>query len=137
MDVINFDLLVSNIQETNKYFTSQAQKQVNVALTLRNWFIGLHLVEYELNGLDRASYGKSLFKVISTRTKGIKGMSERNLYLFKSFYLAYSYILQSPTAKLYIAELMQNTIILSRGEQLPSIEQEVKKTTLILIILKQ
>ena len=84
-EVINLDLLVSNIHETNLFFQNQAQKQVNVALTLRNWFIGLHLVEYELNGLDRATYGQRLFKVISKRTAGIKGMSERNLYLFKSF----------------------------------------------------
>ena len=112
-EVINLDLLVSNIHETNLFFQNQAQKQVNVALTLRNWFIGLHLVEYELNGLDRATYGQRLFKEISKRTAGIKGMSERNLYLFKSFYQTYPQIQQSASVNSYLAELQSTSILQS------------------------
>jgi len=37
--------LVSLIAETNDYFQQQAQKQVNVALTLRNWLIGFYIFE--------------------------------------------------------------------------------------------
>lgn len=34
------------IQETNKFFLNKVQKQVNVAMTLRNWLIGSYIVEY-------------------------------------------------------------------------------------------
>ena len=97
--------LVSLINETQDYFQEQAQKQVNTALTLRNLFFGFYIVEYELNGEDRAEYGKMVMKEIAKRTRHIKGMSERNLYLFKTFYLAYPNILQSLTAKSYLSDL--------------------------------
>lgn len=98
----NIQELVSLIGETQQYFKLQASRQVDTALTLRNWLFGYYIAEYELNGADRAEYGQKLFKEISKRTKHIPGMSERNLYLFKSFYFAYPNILQSPTAKLYL-----------------------------------
>ena len=49
--------LVSLIGETQQYFKLQASKQVDTALTLRNWLIGYYIAEYELNGADRAEYG--------------------------------------------------------------------------------
>jgi len=92
--------LVSLIAETNDYFQQQAQKQVNVALTLRNWLIGFYIFEYEQHGEDRAVYGENLLKAIAQHCKGIKGLSERNLYLFRDFYRAYPQIQQSLTVEL-------------------------------------
>jgi hypothetical protein len=37
-----------------------AARAVNRHLTLRNWFIGAYIVEFEQNGEDRASYGQEL-----------------------------------------------------------------------------
>lgn len=48
------------IGETHQYFKLQASKQVDTALTLRNWLIGYYIAEYELNGADRAEYGAKL-----------------------------------------------------------------------------
>jgi len=83
--------LVHAIQNTNRFFRDQAQRQVNTALTLRNWIIGYYIVEYEQHGRDRAEYGEKLIRVISERLKdaGIKGLSHSNLQLFKQFYKAY------------------------------------------------
>ncbi|MES2772847.1 MAG: PDDEXK nuclease domain-containing protein [Bacteroidota bacterium] len=105
--------LVSLISDTQDYFKEQAQKQVNTALTLRNLFFGLYIAEYELNGEDRAEYGKMVIKEIANRTRHIKGMSERNLYLFKTFYQAYPNILQSVTAKSYLSDLQKLGILQS------------------------
>jgi len=114
--------LVSVIGETQQYFKLQASKQVDVALTLRNWLFGYYIAEYELNGADRATYGARLFKEIAKRTKHIPGMSERNLYLFKSFHFEYPNILQTLSAKLYIAGFQDNTILRSVTAKLISHE---------------
>ena len=45
----NIEVLVLNIQNTNNYFLRQVQKQVNVALTLRNWLIGFHIFEFDIS----------------------------------------------------------------------------------------
>ena len=113
--------LVSIIGETQDFFKLQASRQVNTALTIRNWLFGFYIAEYELNGSDRAEYGQRLFKEIAKRTKHLPGMSERNLYLFKSFYLAYPNILQSVTAKLYLKDLQQVVILQSATAKLISI----------------
>lgn len=78
-----------------------AIQQVNTALTLRNWIIGLYMVEYEQQGQDRAEYGQRLYKVVTDelKSKGLKSLGEPNLYLCKNFYLAYPQILQTVSAK--------------------------------------
>ena len=60
----NFESLAITIQQTNSFFLEKVQRQVNTALTLRNWLIGYYIVEYEQSGNDRADYGVGLFKAI-------------------------------------------------------------------------
>jgi predicted nuclease of restriction endonuclease-like (RecB) superfamily len=112
-DVINIEKLVSSIQETNHYFLNQAQKQVNTALTVRNWVIGFYIVEYEQYGNDRAEYGQKLYKEISNKLKtgGLSSIRERHLYLCKDFYKAYPNILRTASAKLYLSDNQFNTIL--------------------------
>ncbi len=59
--------LSENIHAANTYFLNKAQKQVNTALTLRNWLIGYYIVEYEQSGKDRAEYGTKLYKEVAER----------------------------------------------------------------------
>jgi len=118
----NIQNLVSLIGETQQFFKQQAQKQVNIALTLRNWMFGFYIAEYELNGADRAEYGQRILKEIAERTKHIPGMSERNLYLFKSFHVSYPQILQSATAKLYLSGLQRLEILQSVTAKLTTSE---------------
>ncbi|RBL92451.1 PDDEXK nuclease domain-containing protein [Chitinophaga flava] len=112
-EVINIEKLVRSIQETNQYFLNQAQKQVNTALTLRNWVIGFYIIEYEQHGEDRAAYGQRLYKEIAAKLKkeGVSSIRERHLYLCKDFYKAYPHILQTASAKLYLNDL-QGVVIL-------------------------
>jgi predicted nuclease of restriction endonuclease-like (RecB) superfamily len=93
----NFENLALAIQESNDTFLQQAQKQVNVAFTLRNWVIGHHIFEYEQSGVDRAQYGEQVLKKLAEQLKkiGLKGLSSSNLYHFKQFYLAYPQIVKA------------------------------------------
>ena len=91
---MEFNQLIKSLNETSDYFQKEVLHQVNVALTLRNWVIGFYLYEYEQNGQDRAAYGTRLHKVIAARLKNgnVQGMSERNLYSFRNFYMTYPQI---------------------------------------------
>jgi predicted nuclease of restriction endonuclease-like (RecB) superfamily len=97
LEINDFSKLVSVIEKTHIHFVSQTQKQVNVALTLRNWLIGYYIVEYEQNGRDKAKYGLALIKNIATQlaTKNIKGFSEMALRTNRAFYTAYPQIQQT------------------------------------------
>jgi predicted nuclease of restriction endonuclease-like (RecB) superfamily len=111
--VRNLDQLTFTIQQTNQYFLSQAQKQVNTSLTLRNWVIGFYILEYEQSGKDRADYGSGLYKAIAERLahKGVKSIRERHLYLCKDFYLAYPQILRTASAKSYLIDFQSPEIL--------------------------
>ena len=103
----NLERLTNTIQETNQFFITRVQKQVNVTMTLRNWIIGCHIVEYEQSGEDRAEYGKKVLETLAVRLKekGIKGMAETNLKLFRMFYNTYSQIRQTLSDELQPNEL--------------------------------
>jgi hypothetical protein len=79
--------LVHSIQTANKFFLDQTQRQVNTALTLRNWVIGYYIVEYEQKGKDRAEYGKRLVRNISELLKklGSKGFRLLSYMLASNF----------------------------------------------------
>jgi len=96
--------LVQSIQHANKFFLDQTQRQVNTALTLRNWVIGYYIVEYEQKGADRAEYGEKLIRNLSERLRkvGIKGVSFTVLHLCKQFHLTYPQIVQSVTEQFQI-----------------------------------
>ena len=102
---MNFDQLIENIELTHDFFQARASKQVDENFTLRNWLIGFYIIEFELNGQDRAEYGAKALLSISKRVKHIKGLSNSNLYLFKSFYQIYPQISQTLTAKLKDSDL--------------------------------
>jgi hypothetical protein len=117
--------LISAIQTTHEYTQRFAVQQANVALTIRNWVIGFYIVEYEQQGEDRAEYGTGLFKELGRRLSSIKGAGERNLYLFKDFYLAYPWILQTVSAKLKSTGFQSDTTFLRLLEKLESTQNQV------------
>ncbi|MEO6707473.1 MAG: PDDEXK nuclease domain-containing protein [Ginsengibacter sp.] len=114
--------LATTIQNTNTYFLNKVQKQVNTALTLRNWIIGYYIAEYELSGKDRSDYGKQLFKAIaqSLLKKGLKSIRERHLYLCKDLYKAYPQILRTVSAKSYLIDFQYSAILRSVSAELSS-----------------
>ena len=91
---LTFGQLVSAICQTGHYFSSQANRAVNVSLTLRNWVIGFYIREYEQNGEDRAKYGEKLFVQLSQKLKktGALQYDFRELRRCRTFYEVYPQI---------------------------------------------
>jgi hypothetical protein len=93
---MNFEKLVTSIQTTSATLQQNAVKAVNIHLTLRNWLVGLYIVEYEQNGEDWAKYGQQLLSSLANEIK-IKGLGETNLKLCRQFYVVYPDILETLT----------------------------------------
>jgi predicted nuclease of restriction endonuclease-like (RecB) superfamily len=75
----------------NAGFQERGIRAVNTLLTLRNWFFGFYIVEFEQGGEDRAKYGKGLLINISKemQKRGIPNTDARQLRRYRQFYLAY------------------------------------------------
>ena len=96
----SFDALVNSIQQVHNHLTAQAGKAVNISLTLRNWLIGCYIAEYELNGRDRAEYGKNLLYDLAIRLTDISNCNRRQLYDYLNFFRAYPRIVGTVSAQL-------------------------------------
>ena len=91
---MDFKLLANQIADIHLKLYKQATASVNTALTIRNWWIGAYIVEYEQTGNDRAKYGVRLMPDLA-KAIGIKGLSETNLKQNRAFYLHYSYLFEN------------------------------------------
>lgn len=118
---MQFSALITTLEGLHQQLSQQAVREVDQLMTLRNWLVGFYLVEYEQQGDDRAAYGKNPIPQIAQAMKqqSVRGFSERNLYLFKNFYLAYPHILQFLTAKLHLPDYERIEQI-ARGKYTPS-----------------
>lgn len=89
---MEFKDLIKTLSSINNEFREQAIRAVNVSLTLRNWFFGFYILEFEQNGNDRAEYGKALLAKISAemKKKSIPNSDERELRRYRQFYTTYS-----------------------------------------------
>ncbi|GHT65409.1 hypothetical protein AGMMS50239_25110 [Bacteroidia bacterium] len=98
----NFEELVNNVYQTHCILQNNATKAINLNLTVRNWLVGCHIVEYEQNGEDHAQYGANLLEEIAKRlkSKGLKGLNRRALNTCRLFYTTYPQIWLTVSAKL-------------------------------------
>jgi predicted nuclease of restriction endonuclease-like (RecB) superfamily len=98
-DRTNFAWLVTSIARTHALFAAQASRAINVSLTLRNWLIGHHIAEYELQGADRADYGARLLERLAQQLgeAGLRRIDARELRRFRQFYGAYPQIREAVT----------------------------------------
>jgi predicted nuclease of restriction endonuclease-like (RecB) superfamily len=90
--------LLLQISELDRQLTNRAAKSIDRMLTLRNWLIGGYIFEFEQNGAVKAIYGTKLEQTLAEKLNR-KGLSERNLKLFKQFYQAYPQIMQTVSAQ--------------------------------------
>jgi len=88
---MNINQLSKNIVKIHNQFQQKAASSVNISLTLRNWWIGAYIVEFEQNGEERAIYGSKLLYHLSKKIN-IKGLSITNLRVSRQFYTVYTYI---------------------------------------------
>ncbi len=120
-EAINFDGLVQVIQQTHSSFAGQASKAVNISLTLRNWFIGYHIAEFELHGADRAGYGDGLLDALSRalRSRQVSNTGRRQLYGYLRFYRSYPQIVRTASALLpgLLAPGMPSSIVRTASAQ--------------------
>ncbi|SFU86693.1 PDDEXK nuclease domain-containing protein [Butyrivibrio sp. M55] len=92
------------IEGAQKY----AYRLVDTTLVLRNWFIGKRISEEELNGSDRADYGK---KTVNSLAKNLtekygKGYTKRALYQYLEFYRKFPQIVYSGGTKSDASEIV-------------------------------
>ncbi len=52
---MNYEELIHDINNINNTSLTTVTRAVNKVLTIRNWFIGAYIVEYEQNGVDRVA----------------------------------------------------------------------------------
>ncbi len=85
---ITNNLLYKNISDIIKKTQNDVRKTVNSAMVTAYWNIGKIIVEDELQGKNRADYGKGILKKLSNQLAGEfgKGFDERNLRKMKQFY---------------------------------------------------
>jgi predicted nuclease of restriction endonuclease-like (RecB) superfamily len=123
--------LTAAIKDTNTFFLNKVQKQVNVAMTLRNWLIGSYIVEYEQFGEDRATYGRMILETLAARLKqqGLRGMAETNLKLFRQLYLIYPQIRQTVSDELKQADFHQFRIGQTASDLLGSLKKDTIDTS--------
>lgn len=97
----DFESLVASIVRIHQQAQAVASKAVNVSLTLRNWFIGHRIVEFEQHGNNRAAYGESLIDRLaqSLATQGLPRITPRELRRYRQLYQVYPRIWESVTPK--------------------------------------
>ncbi len=97
----DFAGLIVAIRHAHTALLTQASKAVNISLTLRNWFIGLYIAEYELCGADRANYGDRLLKELATalQNQHVSNTGKRQLYNYLGFYRCYPQIVRTVSAQ--------------------------------------
>ena len=105
MKTMSFEKLINTIQTTHMALMQQAVRAVNSGLTLRNWLIGLYIVEFEQKGEDRAIYGTALLDNLAKQIN-IKGLTPPELSRCRQFYKTYTEILGTMSQKLLPADIL-------------------------------
>jgi len=113
---LNFSVLVNTIKDVDRNFSLQANKAVNVSLTLRNWFIGYYIQEYELYGADRAEYGKKLIEELAKKLKDISRTQKRELNRYRLFFKKYPQIGETASPQLLNDKIIMEYQLVKKGE---------------------
>ena len=117
--------LAEIIVETHDIFQKAAVRSVNKFLSIRNWLIGYHIVEYEQHGNDRATYRSSLLTNLSKRInkKGLGLTTIKNARLFYN-----EYVFLAPSILSHISNTVpQNEIRQLATDELEIVDSESNK----------
>jgi predicted nuclease of restriction endonuclease-like (RecB) superfamily len=88
---MNYAALVKAIQSATSQLQGRVATVANQALVLRNWLVGVYLVEFEQGGKERAKYGTRLLETLAgdLAAKGIRGLGAEVLRTCRLFFLSY------------------------------------------------
>jgi predicted nuclease of restriction endonuclease-like (RecB) superfamily len=100
-ETLDLETLATTIQSVHQELSRQANKAVNVSLTMRNWLIGHYIAEYEMRGSDRAQYGETVMQRLADRLTDLKvsACEKRRLYQYLRFFQVYPEIVRSAPAQ--------------------------------------
>jgi hypothetical protein len=129
---MKFKQLIDIIRKTHFSLQQGAVSAVDRNLTVRNWLIGFYIAEFEQNGEDRAVYGDKLIDKIAESVKHIKGLSARNLNLFRQFYFTRNLNLFRQFYFTY-PQIMQTVSAELRSSDLGKFEVNFKRSTLRIV----
>ena len=106
-ETLDLETLAATIQSVHQELARQANKAVNVSLTMRNWLIGYYIAEYELRGSDRAQYGEMVLQRLSDRLTALNVSScdKRRLEQYLQFQRTYPQIARTVSAQFQILPL--------------------------------
>ncbi len=92
MDIQKHKQLIDSLKTIISQSRSLTVRSVNALQVASNYLVGEQIVEYEQGGAERAEYGKTLLKDLSTEltTAFGRGYSHSNLEYMRKFYLTYS-----------------------------------------------
>jgi len=125
---MNFNQLLTSLQELDSTLKSRVAQSANLGLTLRNWLVGAYLVEFEQRGKERAKYGEQLTHKLAEKLD-IKGLNARTLADCRLFHLSYRFILQTPSAKSDLPILQTLSAILENSDNPIKIPQNPPSDT--------
>ena len=101
LKIANSDNIYRDVQYIIERTRNYAYQAVNVAMIQRNWLLGKRIAEEELQGEDRAEYGKEIVKQLAKflTDKYGKGFTKSNLYQFAQFYKFFPEIFHAVSGK--------------------------------------
>ncbi len=90
-----YGVLLSDVTSLIEEAGRNVARTINSAMTASYWLIGRRLVESEQSGVLRADYGDELVKRLSADLSARygRGLSVRNLWHMRAFYLAWPSVL--------------------------------------------
>lgn len=87
----DFEALIERISYVHQGMQANANRAINQSLTIRNWMIGMYIIEFEQNGANRAEYGGHLLKHLAKKLT-IRGLTAPELSRCRQFYQCYPQI---------------------------------------------
>lgn len=100
-EISNTDDIFKDAQNIVEQTRNYAYQAVNIAMIQRNWLLGKRIADEELQGENRAEYGKEVINRLANHLTNLygKGFSKSNLYQFVQFYKYFPEIFHSASGK--------------------------------------
>ena len=97
----NTDDIYKDMQAIIEQTRNNAYQAVNTAMVQRNWLLGKRIADEELQGENRAEYGKEIITRLAEHLTSVygKGFAKSNLYQFVQFYKLFPDIFHSLRGK--------------------------------------